>query len=138
MRNMSALALGLLIMGLGLYAAAAVTPFAYPGAFDAQGATSNIVALFVMLTVTEVSTLFAGWVTARLVTDHRPGHAILMAAVGLTSAVTVGAVRWSAAPPWYYVVSWTLMPFAAALGAKAWERSLRRRGQAVARRIATT
>ncbi|MBC7843627.1 MAG: hypothetical protein H7099_15005 [Gemmatimonadaceae bacterium] len=138
MRNMSALALGLLIMGLGVYGAAAVTPYAFPGAFDAQGATANVVALFVMLTVTEVTTLFAGWVTARLVTDHRAGHAILMAAVGLTSAITVGAVRWSAAPSWYYITSWMLMPCAAALGAKAWERALRRKGQAVTRRIAAT
>ena len=138
MRNMSALALGLLIMGLGVYGAAAVTPLAYPAAFGANGATANVVALFVMLSVTEVSTLFAGWVTARLVTDHRPGHAILMSSVGLTSAITVGAIRWNAAPSWYYVASWVLMPFAAALGARAWERSLRRKGQALSQRIATS
>lgn len=126
MRNMSALALGLLVMGLGLFGAAAVTPLAFPAAFTTQGATTNVVALWVMLSITEVFTMFAGWVTARIVTDHRKGHALLMAALGLTAAVGVGAVRWHAAPSWYYVLSWVLIPFAAALGSAAWERSLRR------------
>jgi hypothetical protein len=138
MRNVSALALGLLFVGLGVYGAAAATPHAFPAAFDSDGATTNFLALFVMLTITEVTTLFAGWVTARIVTDHRAGHAILMATVGLTSAVLVGAVRWGAAPSWYYITSWMLMPAAAALGAKAWERSLRRKAGDVTRRIATT
>jgi hypothetical protein len=138
MRGVSALAAGLLFIGLGVYGAAAVTPLAFPAAFNSDGGTSNFVALFVMLTITEVSALFGGWVTARLASDHRLGHAILMAAVGLTSAVTAGAVRWAAAPSWFYITSWTLMPAAAALGAAAWERSLRRKGRDVARRVATT
>ncbi len=138
MRNLSALVLGLLIVGLGLYGAAAVTPLAYPGAFDAQGATTNVVALFVMLSISEVFTVFGGWVTARIAPDHRIGHAILMASVGLAVAIFVGAVRWSAAPPWYYAASWLLMPVAGAIGAAAWERSLRRSKRSVAGRVATT
>ncbi len=138
MRNPSALALGLLIMGLGLYGAAAVTPLAYPAAFDGDGATMNVVALFVMLSITEVTTLFAGWVTARLVSDHRAGHAILMATIGLAAAVLVGAVRWGAAPSWYYITSWMLIPVMALIGARAWERSLRRRGRDASPRVATS
>jgi hypothetical protein len=138
MRNVSALALGLLIMGLGLYGAAAVTPLAYPAAFDAQGATSNAVAAFVMLSISVVFTMFAGWVTARLAPDHRLGHALLMAASGLAIAIFVGAVRWGAAPSWYYVATWALIPVAAALGAAAWERSMRMKGKHSARRIAAT
>ena len=138
MRNLSALALGLLIVGLGLYGAAAATPIAYPAAFDGDGATTNALALFVMLSITEVSTLFAGWVTARLVSDHRAGHAILMATVGLATAVLVGAIRWSAAPSWYYVTSWILMPVMALIGARAWERSLRRRGRDATARVAAS
>ena len=138
MRNLSSLALGLLVMGLGLYGAAAVTPLAYPAAFNAQGVTSNVVALFVMLSITGVFTMFAGWVTARLVPDHRLGHVLLMAVVGLAIAIFVGAVRWITVPLWYHVVSWTLLPVAAAIGAAAWERSLRRKGQRVVPRVATT
>jgi hypothetical protein len=138
MRNVSALSLGLFIMGLGLYGAAAVTPFAYPAAFDGDGATTSAVALFVMLSISEVATLFAGWVTARLVSDHRAGHAILMATLGLATAVLVGAIRWGAAPSWYYITSWVLMPFMALLGARAWERSLRRRGREAAPRVAAS
>ncbi len=138
MRNASALALGLLIMGLGLYGAAAITPFAYPAAFDGDGATMNPVALFVLLSITEVTTLFAGWITARLVSDHRAGHAILMATIGLASAVLVGAIRWGAAPSWYYITSWMLIPVMALIGARAWERSLRRRGRDAAPRVATS
>lgn len=138
MRNASALALGLLIMGLGLYGAAAITPFAYPAAFDGDGATRNPVALFVLLSITEVTTLFAGWITARLVSDHRAGHAILMATIGLASAVLVGAIRWGAAPSWYYITSWMLIPVMALIGARAWERSLRRRGRDAAPRVATS
>ena len=139
MRNLAALALGLLVMGLGIYGAAAVAPLAFPAAFDARGYTTNTLALIVMLAITEIFTMFAGWVTARLVSDHRPGHALMMAIVGLAIAVFVGAVRWSAAPTWYYFVSWTLMPVAGALGAFAWERSLRRNGSRnVSQRVAAT
>jgi hypothetical protein len=139
MRNLAAMALGLLITGLGLYGAAAVTPLAFPAAFDAQGATFSAVALFVMLSITVVFTMFGGWITARLVTDHAPGHAVLMSVVALVPAVMVGAIRWSAAPSLYYVVSWLLMPCAAALGAAAWARTVRRKTRDVAhRRVATT
>jgi hypothetical protein len=138
MRSLSALALGLLITGLGLYAAPAVTPLAFPGAFDAAGGTSQAVALFVMLSITEVFTMFGGWVTARLVADHRAGHALLMGASALAVAIAVGAVRWSTAPSWYHITSWILMPAAAAIGAAAWERSLRRKGAAVSPRVAAT
>lgn len=130
MRNLAAVGLGLLIMGLGVYGAAAVTPLAFPGAFDSTGATSNSVALFVMLSITVVFTMFGGWVTARIVFDHRKGHALLAATLSLSAAVFVGAVRWAAAPSWYYVVCWVAIPVAAAVGAAAWERSLRRHREA--------
>lgn len=138
MRNISALALGLLCIGLGLYAAAAVTPMAYPAAFDADGATRNAVALCVMLTITAVTAAFGGWVTARIVSDHRIGHALMTATLSLVAAVLMGAVRWAAAPSWYWVGSWMLIPAAAAVGAAAWERTLRRKHRDVSRRVATT
>jgi hypothetical protein len=131
-RNLSALALGLLVLGLGLYGAAAVAPLAFPAAFNTQGGTRDLLALVVMLAITEVFAAFAGWVTARLVTDHRTGHALLMGTMGLALAVFIGAVRWAAAPPWYFILSWCLLPLAAALGAAAWERSLRRQSRAAA------
>lgn len=136
MRNLSAMALGLLVMGLGLFGAAAATPAAFPAAFNGQGHTTFPVALFVMVTITVVSTMFAGWLTARIATDHRVGHALMMATLGLGSAVFVGAIRWAAAPSWYYVVTWALIPPAAALGALAWERTLRRHGRDLAPRVA--
>lgn len=138
MRNMTALALGLLVMGVGLYGAAAATPAAFPDAFNAQGHTSWPVALFVMLAITVVTTMFAGWVTARLVSDHRVGHALMMSILGLASAMFAGAIRWAAVPTWYHVATWILIPPAAALGALAWERTLRRQGRDVVRRVATT
>jgi hypothetical protein len=139
MRNIAALALGLLVMGLGIYGAAAVAPMAFPAAFDVRGYTTNTLALLVMLAIAEVFTMFAGWVTARLVTDHLPGHAVMMSIIGLAVAVFVGTVRWSAAPAWYYLVSWALMPVSGAIGAYAWERSLRRKGgRSVAARVATS
>ena len=138
MRNITALALGLLFIGLGLYAAAAVTPFAYPAAFDQGGATRSIVALFVMLTITAITSAFGGWITARLVSDHRVGHALMAATLGLVAAVLMGSVRWGAAPSWYWVTSWIVIPAAAAVGAAAWERTLRRNGRDVARRVAAT
>ena len=138
MRSLSALALGLLFVGFGLYGAAAAAPLVFPAAFDADGRTTSAVALFVMLSITEVFTLFGGWVTARLVTDHRAGHAILMATIGLAVAVAVGAVRWDTAPSWYHVTAWVLMPAAAAIGAAAWERSLRRKSGDLAQRVITT
>ena len=138
MRNITALALGLLFIGLGLYAAAAVTPFAYSAAFDLDGATRNVVALFVMLTITAITSAFGGWITARLVSDHRVGHALMAATLGLVAAVLMGAVRWGAAPSWYWVTSWLVIPAAAAVGAAAWERTLRRNGRDVARRVAAT
>jgi hypothetical protein len=128
-RNLLALALGLLFIGLGLYGAAAVTPIAFPAAYTAQGNTRDLLALCVMLAITEVFAAFGGWVTARLVTDHRIGHALFMSIMGLALAVFIGAVRWASAPPWYFVLSWILMPVAAAIGASAWERSLRRQSR---------
>ena len=138
MRNISALSLGLLCLGLGLYAAAAVTPLAYPAAFDADGSTRNAVALFVMLTITAVTAAFGGWITARIVSDHRLGHALMTATLGLVAAVLMSAVRWDAAPSWYWVTSWMLLPAAAAAGAAAWERTLRRKNRDVSRRVAAT
>jgi len=138
MRSFSAISLGLLVMGLGLYAAAAVTPGAYPAAFDAQGHTSNAVALFVMLVITLVTTAFGGWVTARLVDDHLMGHALMTATFGLSAAVFIGAIRWAAVPTWYYVASWILIPVAAMIGASAWQRTQRRKRPESARRVATT
>jgi MFS-type transporter involved in bile tolerance (Atg22 family) len=138
MRSLTAIALGLLFVGIGIFAAAAVTPAAFPSAFSAEGATTNAVALVVMLAITEVFAMFGGWVTSRLVDDHRLGHAVMMSICGLAVAVFVGAVRWSAAPAWYYVASWGLIPCAGALGAAAWERSMRRRKGGVAHRAATT
>ena len=138
MRNLAAIALGLLLTGLGIFSAAAVTPLAFPAAFTSQGHTTNALALVVMLAITEITTMFAGWISARLAPDHRLGHAIMMAVLGLAAAIFVGAIRWAAAPAWYYVLSWGLLPVAAALGAAAWERSLRRRSIAVTRHAAAT
>lgn len=137
MRNVAGMALGLLFMGLGIYGAAAVTPFAFPTAFDPRGYTTHPVALIVMLSITVVFTMFAGWVTARIATDHRKGHALVMATMGLATAIFIGAIRWAAAPSWYYVSSWMLIPVAATIGAAAWERSLRRNSRGdVTRRVA--
>ncbi len=136
MRSLAALSLGLLFTGAGLYGGAVVTPLAHPAAFTAEGYTTNVVALFVMLSIAAVFTTFGGWVTARLVDDHRRGHAILMSVLGLVAAVLVGAVRWAAAPSWYYATLWTMMPFAATLGAAAWERTLRRASGDVSSRVA--
>jgi hypothetical protein len=136
MRSLSSIALGLLFMGLGLYAAAAVTPIAYPAAFTTLGYTTNPVALTVMLSITLVTTAFGGWITARLAEDHHLGHALMTATIGLVSAVLMGAIRWAAAPAWYHVSSWILIPAAAAIGAMAWERTMRRRAPASARRVA--
>jgi len=138
MRGLFAISLGLLFMGVGLYAAAAVTPTAFPGAFDAQGHTMNVVALFVMLSITLVTAAFAGWITARSAEDHQMGHAVMMATLGLATAVFMGAIRWAAAPPWYWATSWILIPVAAAIGAGAWQRTLRRKEPASARRVAAT
>lgn len=138
MRNLAAIALGLLFTGLGLYGAAAVTPAVFPAAFTADGHTTNAAALALMLVITAVFTMFGGWVTARLAPDHLLGHALMMAVLGLAAAVFVGAVRWAAAPAWYYLASYALLPVAAAIGSAAWERSLRRRGIALARRAAAT
>ena len=139
MRSIAGLALGLLFVGLGLYGAAAVTPLAFPAAFDALGATTNVMALLVMLAIAEVFAAFAGWVTARIVADHQKGHAIMMATVGLAAAVCAGAIRWGAAPSWYYALQWILLPLAATVGAAAWERSLRRgASRGVGRRVAAT
>jgi hypothetical protein len=126
MQSALAIALGLLFAGIGLYAAPAITPVAYPAAFTATGVTSNPVALVVMLSITTVFTAFGAWLTARAVTHHRVGHALFMAVIALASAMFVGAVRWAAAPAWYYVTSWILLPCAALIGTAAWERTLRR------------
>ncbi len=136
MRSLAALALGLLVVGLGILGGAAVTPLAIPAAFTVEGHTTNAMALFVMLVITTVFTMFGGWITARLSPDHRAGHAILMAVAGVAVAVLVGAIRWAAAPPWYYMATWAVMPVAAAVGAAAWERSLRRAGRTSAARVA--
>jgi MFS family permease len=128
LRSLLAIALGLMVVGLGLYGAPAVTPFAFPAAFDAQQGTRDPIALSVMLAITTVFSAFGGWVTARLVDNHRTGHAVFMSVVGLAVAVFIGAVRWATAPAWYFVAAWCLMPIAAAIGAAAWERSLRRLG----------
>ena len=138
MRGLSAIALGLLVTGLGLYAAAGVTPIAFPAAFDAQGHTTHPVALFVMLSITLVTTAFGGWLTARLSEDHLLGHALMMVTIGLVSAVFVGAIRWAAAPAWYHIASWALMPVAAAIGAAVWKRTLLRLRPELARRAATS
>lgn len=138
MRNLAAIALGLLFTGLGNFGAAAATPMAFPAAYTAQGHTTNSVALFVMLSITLVFAVFGGWVTARIAPDHRMGHALTMAVLGLAAAVFIGAVRWAAAPAWYYVVSWALLPVAAGIGVAAWERTLRRKGTGMARTVAAT
>jgi hypothetical protein len=136
MKGLSAIALGLLISGLGIYAAAVLTPLAVPLAFRADGSTGHVVALFIMLCITQVFALFAGWVTARCVDDHRVGHAALMATCALAVAICVGAIRWAAAPPWYYVTSWLLLVPVAMLGARSWERIVKRRANAAARNVA--
>ena len=135
MRNLPALALGLLVVGLGLYGASAVTPIAFPAAFNAQGHTTNLLALIVMLAITEVSMMFAGWLVARTVADHRAGHALLLATMALATAMFTGSIRWAAAPAWYHVVSWALLLPAAMLGVRAWERSLRRRSRSLSPRM---
>jgi hypothetical protein len=97
-----------------------------------------VVALFVMLSITLVTSAFAGWITARLAEDHLMGHALMMSTLGLASAVFMGAIRWAAAPPWYWATSWILIPVAAAIGAAAWQRTLRRKQPAAVRRVAAT
>jgi hypothetical protein len=138
MRSVSAIGLGLLLMGLGIYSAAVLPPLAVPQGFAPDGSTTHVVALFIMLSITEVFALFAGWVTARLVEDHRLGHAALMATCALAVAMAVGAIRWSAAPSWYYVTSWLLLIPAALLGARAWVRVVQRKASAAARSLAAT
>ncbi len=87
-----------------------------------------------MMSITLVTAAFGGWLTARLAEDHLLGHALMMATLALVSAVFVGAIRWASTPLWYHVVSWTLMPVAAAIGALAWKRTLLRLRPELARR----
>jgi K+-transporting ATPase A subunit len=126
MRSVLAIGLGLLFAGGGIFAASAVTPLAYPAAFGPGAATSNPVALFVMLSIIGVFSTFGAWLTARSVEHHRLGHALFMSVVALAVAMFVGAVRWAAAPLWYHIATWLLLPCAALLGTRAWERTMRR------------
>jgi hypothetical protein len=127
MQSAVALALGLLVIGVGLFGAAAATPFAFPSAFLNNGATTNPVALFVMLSITAVFTMFGSWMVARMVSDHRIGHGLMLSLAGVAVAMCTSAIRWGTAPYWYHVLSWALMPLCGYLGAAAWERTLRRR-----------
>jgi hypothetical protein len=138
MRSVLAMGLGLLLTGVGIVGAAVVTPLAVPQAFAPDGSTVHVVALAIMLAITEVFALFAGWVTARLASDHRIGHAALMATCALAIAIAVGAIRWSTAPAWYHVTSWVLLIPAAVLGARAWVRVVQRKASAGARSLAAT
>jgi hypothetical protein len=126
MQSAAAMALGLLVIGVGLFGAAAATPFAFPSAFLDGGSTTNPVALFVMLCITSVFTTFAAWIVARMVPDHRTGHGLMLSVVGVAVAICASAIRWATAPYWYHVLSWALMPLCGYLGAAAWERTLRR------------
>jgi hypothetical protein len=126
MQSALALALGLLVIGVGLFGAAAATPFAFPSAFSDGAMTTDPVALFVMLSITVVFTTFAAWIVARMVSDHRRGHGLVLAAIGVAVAICSSAIRWSTAPYWYHVISWALMPLCCYVGAAAWERTLRR------------
>jgi hypothetical protein len=130
MQSALALALGLLVVGLGLFGAAAATPFAFPAAFQDGGQTTNPAALFVMLSISCVFTIFAAWIVARLVPDHRTGHGLMLSAMGVSVAIGVSAVRWATAPYWYHILSWALMPLCGYIGAAAWERTLRRQSAA--------
>ncbi len=138
MRNVSALALGLLFVGIGVFGASAGAPFVFPAAFDAQMRTASPPALFVMLVITEVCVMFGAWLVARIVTDHRVGHALMLAAAGIAVGVFTSAIRWSTAPAWYHVLSWVLMPVASYIGAKAWERTLRRHAAVATNQSAAT
>jgi hypothetical protein len=148
MKGVVALLAGVAIMALLREAFLAFLPLALAavpnGVADQfrSGPITSLVALSAILTITGVTTMFGAWVAARLAPDHATGHAVFAAVLWLTVLVFRGALDWHRVPFWVHVSTWILVPVAAWVGGRAWERAQARasrlRESFVSRNVAAT
>jgi hypothetical protein len=103
------------ILWLGTNAALAA---AMPGAFQADGSIDSSGLLAVILVLSVLISIIAGYSTARLASAHEVSHALALGVVLLLIGVFVQSQYWEVLPLWYHLTFLALLIPAAWLGGK--------------------
>lgn len=113
MRSIWAVVAGFLLIGALSFGTSAIMRAISPRLFDANGGTTNVAILCVMIVYVGVFTIVGCYLTARLAPSHPMRHALILGALGIAFHLVVLTSLWKTAPAWYSILNLILaMPFA--------------------------
>ena len=125
-RTVLAVAAGFVLIAALSFGTDAMVRAAWPGAFDAAGATTSVPMLLLSLAYVGVFATAGCYLTAALAPGRPMRHALILGALGLAFNVAGAAARWDTAPAWYHAAALALVLPYAWLGGRLRERELAR------------
>jgi hypothetical protein len=118
LRTILAVLVGVIIWTILWIGANAVLAAAMPGAFRPDGSIASNGLLAVILVLSGLISIAAGYSTARLASAHEVNHALALGGVLLLIGIFVQSQYWEVLPLWYHLTFLALLIPAAWLGGK--------------------
>ena len=131
-RSILAVVTGFLVIGLLAFATGKAAQAAFPGVFDANGATFNTLACLGTLLYVGVYATFGCWLAARMAPSHPMRHALILGVLGLLFNIMGAWMTRDAVPVWYNVAGVLTTMLWAWLGGAIRERQLASAGRPTA------
>jgi hypothetical protein len=117
-RSALAIVCGVLSIGIPVLAGDQLLPRVFPGAFDANGFTTNSIALAVMLVYTVVFSAFGGWVTALISRRVDALDIWVLASLQFVMTLVSNAMLWDSRLAWFYAIGALLTLVSIVLGGR--------------------
>ena len=118
LRTILAVLAGVIIWTILWLGANAVLTAAMPGAFRADGSIASNGLLAVILVLSGLISLVAGYSTARLASAHEMSHALALGGVLFLIGLFAQSQYWEVLPLWYHLTFLALLIPATWLGGK--------------------
>jgi hypothetical protein len=124
MRSVYAVLMGFIFIGVLAFGTDAIIRAMSPWAFDANGATSNLSILILMMVYSSIYGMVGCYIAARFAPSHPMRHALILGVIGVAVGGMQIAALWSHAPAWYNILSLALILPLAWLGGRLRENEL--------------
>ena len=102
-RSIVSVALGTISWGILWVATGEALLAAVPDAFRADGGTESVGVLLVLLVMSVVYSVLAGWLTARLAPGDAWPHVYALSALQLAIGLAVQIGSWALMPAWFHI-----------------------------------
>jgi hypothetical protein len=105
MRSVWAILAGFILIGILGFGTDAIMRAMSPWAFDANGGTTNLPILLVMMVYSAVYGVVGCYVAARLAPSNPMKHALILGVIGLFAAGAANWALWGHVPAWFVIIN---------------------------------